>query len=685
VIQNVNILWYSTRGSAIVSQILFTAVTVLGILTAVRWQTRSWPRFMSEGLHRTLALTSLFFLAFHVVTSAIDPFTALGWESVVLPFAVDYKRIGLGLGSVALYLLAAITITSLIRDRIGLRTWRVVHWLSYAFWPVAMIHGIGTGSDTNSLWMYAINVACIAAVGAAVVWRVFDAASRRPLAADVPPRVAVEQSPMLNPAAFPEGPRVEAGTYVPLPPTLVMPPDADVQSDAPEPESTAGQPPAASDPVDGSPWAAPAARPAQSGPTVLAPPQRLPIGDRLLAGPQAPAGAESYADHRTRLGRLPLHGPALIPALEQTGLLGRGGAGFPVGRKWRSVAERSHGDAVILANGAEGKPTSRKDRVLMALRPHLVLDGALIAANAVGANEVVMFIGQEHRPASEAMARAIAERQSEFTLPVRLVEAPLGYVVGEASAAVHYVNDGPALPTASPPRVWEHGVHGRPTVVQNVESLAYAALIARYGPDWYRAAGRAETPGTALVTVSGTTPAQRVIEIEFGTTLGEVLNRVGALTTAGQGVMLGDSFGAWADVHDALRLPLDPEVMRRHGVYFGAGVIAVMPATTCGVVQTAQTMAYMAGENAGQCGPCVYGMKALAEATQRLAERRPAAGDLDHVARWGSQLAGRGACAHPDGAAAFLNSGLRIFAREFALHERGMCSVPGGAIAAPAG
>ena len=230
-------------------------------------------------------------------------------------------------------------------------------------------------------------------------------------------------------------------------------------------------------------------------------------------------------------------------------------------------------------------------------------------------------------------------------MPVRLLAAPLGYVVGESSAAVHFINEGDPRPTMAPPRIYQHGVGGKPTVVQNVESLAYAALIARFGPDWYAAAGRADTRGTALVTVSGTTPAQRVVEIEFGTPLGEVLERVGALTRAGQGVMLGDSFGAWADVHDARGLPLDPEIMRRNGLWFGAGVIAVMPASTCGVVQTAQVMAYMAGENAGQCGPCVYGMRALADATKRVADRHPGSGDIEHIARWGSQLAGRGACA----------------------------------------
>ena len=142
------------------------------------------------------------------------------------------------------------------------------------------------------------------------------------------------------------------------------------------------------------------------------------------------------------------------------------------------------------------------------------------------------------------------------------------------------------------------------------------------------------------MTVSGTTPAQRVVEIEFGTPLGEVLERVGAWTTAGQGVMLGDSFGAWADVHQARDLPLDPDAMRRDGLWFGAGVIAVMPATTCGVVQTAQVMAYMAGESAGQCGPCVFGMRGLADAAGRVATRRPAEADMEHLARWGRQSRG---------------------------------------------
>jgi NADH:ubiquinone oxidoreductase subunit F (NADH-binding)/DMSO/TMAO reductase YedYZ heme-binding membrane subunit len=632
-----NYLWYSTRGAGIVSLILFTLVVVLGILTASRWQSRSWPRFVTAGLHRSLALSSLIFLVIHIVTAVVDPFTNLGWSSVVLPFSASYRQIFLGLGSVALYLLIALIATSLVRDRIGLRAWRAIHWAAYAFWPVALVHGIGTGSDASALWMRAINGACISAVVGAAAWRLWEASSRQPLA-DLVPAPVPEDWRIANPAGFRDGPRLEAGSLVSVP----------------------------------------------SGASPTAAAGRARGGDRLLGGPVATSGTESYADHRARLGRMPFHGSALIPAIEAAGLLGRGGAGFPVGRKWRSVAERSGGHAVVVANGAEGKSTSRKDQVLMSLRPHLVLDGELVAANAVGADEVVMYIGTEHRPALDAMARAIREREREFRLSVRLVEAPLGYVVGESSAAVNYINTGDARPTMAPPRTFEQGVGGRPTVVSNVESLAYAALIARHGPDWYRAAGRTETRGTALVTVSGTTPAQRVVEIEYGTPLGEVLERVGAWTTAGQGVMLGDSFGAWADVHAARDLPLDPAIMKRSGLSFGAGVIAVLPATTCGVLQTAEVMAYMAGESAGQCGPCVYGLNALAETTGRLAHGWSNPGDLERLDVWGSQLAGRGACAHPDGAMAFLHSGLRVFADEFAIHARGGCSLRAGRVGYPA-
>ena len=169
---NDTILWYATRGAGIVSLILLTGVVVLGIVSAMRWQTASWPRFLTTGFHRNLALATLIFLSLHVVTAVVDPFTALGWNAALVPFSSSYRRFWLGLGVVAIYLLLAIVLTSLLRPIFGHRAWRTVHWLSYAMWPVAVIHGIGTGTDPWFAWMLAIEAVCVGSVVAAVAWRV---------------------------------------------------------------------------------------------------------------------------------------------------------------------------------------------------------------------------------------------------------------------------------------------------------------------------------------------------------------------------------------------------------------------------------------------------------------------------------------------------------------------------------
>lgn len=166
------ILWYATRGAGIVSLVLLTGVLLLGIVSAMRWQTPSWPRFLTTGFHRNLALATLIFLALHIVTAVVDPFTALGWNAAIIPFSAPYRRLWLGLGVVAIDLLLAITVTSLLRPLFGHRTWRLVHWLAYAMWPIAVIHGIGTGTDPQFAWTLAIEAACIGSVLAAVAWRV---------------------------------------------------------------------------------------------------------------------------------------------------------------------------------------------------------------------------------------------------------------------------------------------------------------------------------------------------------------------------------------------------------------------------------------------------------------------------------------------------------------------------------
>jgi sulfoxide reductase heme-binding subunit YedZ len=166
-----SVLWYATRGAGAVSLVLLSCVVVLGILSALRVQSESWPRFLTTGLHRNLALMTLVFLALHIVTAVVDPFTNLGWTAAFIPFSSYYRTFWLGLGAIAFELLLAIVVTSLFRTHLGHNAWRLVHWLTYAAWPVAVVHGMGTGTDTWSAWMLAITAGCVAGVGMAVVLR----------------------------------------------------------------------------------------------------------------------------------------------------------------------------------------------------------------------------------------------------------------------------------------------------------------------------------------------------------------------------------------------------------------------------------------------------------------------------------------------------------------------------------
>ncbi len=406
-----------------------------------------------------------------------------------------------------------------------------------------------------------------------------------------------------------------------------------------------------------------------SGPAALA---------RLLAGPALAAGAESFADHQARLGPLPLgEGPTLIPVLEASGLTGRGGAGFPVGRKWRTVAQAAGDWPVVLVNGAEGEPLSAKDQALMVTRPHLVLDGALLAAEAVGADQVVLYVGEDHTAARAALGRAVLERGTRVSRRLRLVAAPARYVAGEESAAVHYVDTGDARPTTVPPRPFERGIGGRPTLVQNVESLAHVALVARYGDGWYREAGSDAAPGTALVSTSGRGGRTSVHEIEFGETIGAVARRLGTTAEGIQAVLVGGYFGGWIDGPTAWSTPLEPYGLRQAGVGFGCGVLSFLGREACGVQAVAHVMAYMAAASAAQCGPCVFGLRAIADTTSRLAAGGAQADDLAHLERWTGQIRGRGACRHPDGAVNHLATAMRLFGEEFRRHQarRGCAAV----------
>ncbi len=399
---------------------------------------------------------------------------------------------------------------------------------------------------------------------------------------------------------------------------------------------------------------------------------------RLTAGWQDAAGPASLREHLDRYGPVPQLGTGrrgvLIDAVTQAGLTGRGGAGFPTGIKMRAVASR-RGPAVVVANGMESEPASEKDKALLARAPHLVLDGAIAAAVAIGAHAVHVCLPRSRDWLSGIVADAVAEREQAGLDPVRIDvhELPHHYVSSEETSLVHWLNGGEARPTAVPPRPFEKGVGGRPTLLDNVETLAHVALIARFGPAWFRQAGHADAPGSMLTTVSGAVRAPGVYEIEIGTPVGEVLDLSGVHADAGA-LLVGGYFGTWHDRGEVAALPMAATALRTVDASPGAGVLLALPAGACGLAETARVLAWLAGQGAGQCGPCVFGLPAIADDFSQLASGRPKGPVLDRLDRRLGTVIGRGACRHPDGAVRLARSALTAFAADVKSHvSRRVC------------
>jgi NADH:ubiquinone oxidoreductase subunit F (NADH-binding) len=396
---------------------------------------------------------------------------------------------------------------------------------------------------------------------------------------------------------------------------------------------------------------------------------RLP---RLLAGTIG-GGTIPLDEHLNIHGAAPIGGERpdrLIDLIERSGLTGRGGAGFPTGRKMRSVLA-GKGPAAVVANGAEGEPGSAKDHVLLGRAPHLVFDGISLAASAVGATEAILAVHRTDRALLALLDRVAAEREQAGLdpVPVRPVGIPGRYVSSEQSAIVQFVNGGPGKPTYAPPRPSERGVHGRPTLVNNVETLAHLALIARRGDAWFRSAGVPRAPGTTLLTLGGAVARPGVYEIEMGTPIGHVITRAGGLGQRCQAILVGGYFGTWVPIVEAWYTPLTHADLRAIGGAMGAGILIALPEHSCALAETARVLRYLAEESAGQCGPCVFGLPALADEVSALAFHGGRRRTLSRIRRLIELIEGRGACRHPDGATQLVRSALKTFAEDAYWHE----------------
>jgi NADH:ubiquinone oxidoreductase subunit F (NADH-binding) len=386
-------------------------------------------------------------------------------------------------------------------------------------------------------------------------------------------------------------------------------------------------------------------------------------------------GPASLGEHLARCGPLTARGwdgpwrEQLIAEVAQAGLTGRGGARFPTARKLAAVAAGRDAPLVI-ANGTEGEPASAKDKVLLAREPHLVLDGAVLAAGMLGARQAMVVA---HGAVREVVDAAAAERRRARLDPAKLkiMTGADRFVGGEASALVNWVGRGIPLPTATPPHIFESGLYGRPTLVCNVETLAHLALIARRGARWFRSLGTQAEPGSMLVTVIGAVHRPAVYEIELGMPVDGVLGLAGGPSAPLGALLLGGYFGTWADPAAARPLPFSAEGLATVGASPGAGLVAALPADACGLAETARVARYLADESAGQCGPCVFGLRSIAGALEDLAAGRSY--DPGRLRRWLAQAEGRGACHHPDGTVRLVRSALTVFGAEIDRHYGGWC------------
>ncbi|QNE23920.1 NADH-ubiquinone oxidoreductase-F iron-sulfur binding region domain-containing protein [Streptomyces sp. INR7] len=376
----------------------------------------------------------------------------------------------------------------------------------------------------------------------------------------------------------------------------------------------------------------------------------------------APDLAESADAYRASGGYGAATGPGeLLAHLSASGLRGRGGAGFPAAVKLRSVRDRG-GSPVVVANGEEGEPGSAKDRWLLRARPHLVLDGLARAAAVTGAARGVVYLSDP--AAGESVRRALAEHPPP--LPVEVVETDHTYVAGEETAVVRRIDGGPALPTAKPPRPFERGVGGAPTLVSNVETLARIALTAAR-PDL-----RDDIARSTLVTLSGGPVAPVLTEVPYGMALRALADRHGNPGAAG--ALMGGLFGGLVDA-DALDLPLEPEALTAAGTALGCGAIHFLAPGRCPVTTAADAAAHLTAESARQCGVCVSGTAAVGKALYGLTAGTAGPDTADNLDRWARGLRGRGACGLLDAAAGIAGSLLRSFPHLVRSHLAAPCPV----------
>jgi NADH:ubiquinone oxidoreductase subunit F (NADH-binding) len=397
-------------------------------------------------------------------------------------------------------------------------------------------------------------------------------------------------------------------------------------------------------------------------------PVPIPKQLRILPGPGvlADIGAgPSLVAHRARYGTpLQLEVSELVRLAERARLRGRGGAAFPFATKLRIAASGGRGKRAVVVNLSEGEPASAKDAALALTRPHLVLDGAAVAARALGCREVWVALPGERPAAADRMRTAIEERDDELRWRTKVGEDH--FVAGQSRAVIELLGGRANKPVTSWRPEALDGHRGRPTLLSNAETWAHLGRLASVGLAAYAAPGTDTEPGTTLLTIGERGAFPTVLEVGYGSAWSDVLPE----RLQGRRYLVGGFHGTWATWEDLAETTVSIRALRAQGLLFGAGVVFAIADDECPVEFSTRVVDYLAGQSAGRCGPCLNGLPALAAALRAVSTGAGGAGEVERLS---ALVAGRGACAHPDGTVRLVRSLLSRFPREIAAHSHGEC------------
>ncbi len=374
----------------------------------------------------------------------------------------------------------------------------------------------------------------------------------------------------------------------------------------------------------------------------------------------------------------------IVGEIKRSGLRGRGGAGFPTGTKWDKVLHHRIKERYFVCNAGEHEPGTFKDRYLLQHAPHQLLEGCLIASYAVNAKASFIYINHEYHEEHENLKKAIAQaRERGFVgknifgkgvdIEIELFAGHGSYVAGEETAMLESMQGRPAMPRQKPPFYpTDFGLYGKPTLVNNVETLCNIPHILRNGADWFTQVGTEKCPGTMLFSLSGAVNRPGVYEMPMGTTIRRLIEECGGGVPGERKVKAvfpgGPAFSMVTA--DQLDLPMDFDSLKKAGTGLGSAGVIVVDDTTCMVAQTLKFSNFFKTESCGQCPPCRMGTINLATLVEKVERGEGTQKDLDSLLQLCGFVKGTGYCTLVTGAAVLVQSSLRLFRHEYEEHIR---------------